>query len=955
MKIKYPSQALAFIATLIFSFGSASYAQDTVMVNFTGGAVQWSVPAGYTCDIEITVAGAAGGSNAGYANSGGLGAVLTDTISVSPGDILDITVGGQGTTGNGSGGFNGGGTGFSASGNYSSAGGGGSTNVNINGTPTYIAGAGGGAGGGGTSTFYTPDGGDGGCLTGVNPGNSPFASGGGGGTQSAPGAGGAPWAGVAPGGSPGIGATGGMGGNWNTASGGGGGGGYFGGGGGGNDGCCTGANAGAGGGGGSSLTPNLAGCTQGGNAGDGYVMIVMPLCETLICAGDTTYVDFSGSFPAGSNNFSVLPALGSFQPAPGGPNVGFHPVDTTTYTITADTPTGTTSMPWVVNAVDPPTPDAGLDDSLCFSGMGYPLNGTLSNDGDVLWVLNSSNTFTGAPGTTTFDPNDSTLLATATVDLPGTYEYILLEDDTLGVCDPGPDTVFIYYSQESHTTTLVDPVCFGSTDGTITVDTDVSALSGNLGANEYSLDGGLTWQTSNVFTGLGSGVYNVTSRDYLGCDTTTTVELFDPLPILISVSNDTTICQNGTATVSALAINGNTYDYYWTHTADLNAVQPTTPTPAGTDMTIDVYAISDLGCFSDTGTIEITHHLPISLTISPNDTVCPGYDASMTVTASGGYQGYFYEWTENGSMMSDTLSTININPEVVTSYCVTVTDVCETTPEIICSDVLMRAVPNPVFTSDTTAGCIPTIIEFTNLTGSITDSLTWRINNDIFYNQPTVSYLFDEPGTYDVWLEVYSEYGCHADILAEEYITIHDSPYAFFYATPNPATIFDPIIQFNNISEGDNLDYIWTFSGGSPAGSSLEDPEVLYPEGVVGTYPVNLFVIDENNCVDSVSSVVHVNSDILLFSPNVFTPDGDEYNETWRVYIDGIDFYDFHILMYNRWGEIMWESYDAEGVWDGTYGSQGLVDDGTYVWVINCKDAFSDKKYEFRGHVTVLK
>jgi gliding motility-associated-like protein len=95
-------------------------------------------------------------------------------------------------------------------------------------------------------------------------------------------------------------------------------------------------------------------------------------------------------------------------------------------------------------------------------------------------------------------------------------------------------------------------------------------------------------------------------------------------------------------------------------------------------------------------------------------------------------------------------------------------------------------------------------------------------------------------------------------------------------------------------------------------------------------------------------------NNVILFAPNIFTPDGDAFNELWRVYIDGIDIYDFHLTVFNRWGEIVWESYNPEGMWDGTYGSTESKT-GTYVWVIEAKDKFSDKKLEWRGHVTVLK
>jgi gliding motility-associated-like protein len=957
-RIKILSSGLLLASLFFFGINSAT-AQDTVVYNFTGAPAQFTVPPGYTCDIEIIIAGASGGDNlaqtyAGYA--GGEGAVITEIIPVSPGDVWDINIGGQGTQGNGSGGYNGGGTGFGASGNYASGGGGGATNVDINGTPTYIAGAGGGAGGGGNSSFYTMGGGDGGCLTGVTPPNSPYAGGGGGGTQVAAGAGGNPWAGVPPGGSPGVGSQGGMGGNWNTASGGGGGGGYFAGGGGGNDGCCTGANAGGGGGGGSSLFPVTATCSVGGNIGDGYVMIIMPPCATLMCAGDTAYVDFAGSFPAGTVNYTVTPAATSYQPIAGGSNIGFLPQDTTTYQITATTLTGPLTMPWDVNTIDPILPDAGIDDTICFAGGPAVLTGTEFNNGDsTYWEFSSAVTFTGALPTVSFAPDSSQLTVDAVVDMPGYYEFILWEEDTLGICPWGSDTVFVYYSQESHDTVLVNPSCFGYADGSITINSDATALSGNLGANEYSIDGGVTWQASNSFTGLTAGFYDVMSRDYLGCDTMTVVELVDPPQIVLSLTtSDTVICQNGTATMGASAAPAGIYTYDWTIDPSTAASITVTPSPAGTDMSTDVYAISDIGCYSDTLTLSLTHHDPITLTITANDSICPGDASQHQVTAIGGLNGYNYSWTANGSPFGGNADIIGMNPTANTQYCVTVSDVCETTPETICSDVIMRNVPVPSFFSDTTWGCNPTTVEFTN-SSSYSDSINWIINGTTYYNIDPVSVIFDEVGLYDVWLQVYSQYGCEASTNFSDYITIHDVPDPFFYMTPNPTTIFNTSVDMNNISDGIGNTYLWSFPGGLPSSTSVESPNVYYPEGIAAQYPVSLTVTNQWGCIDSISSVLDIQSDVIIYAPNIFTPDGDEYNEYWRVHIDGIDIYDFHLTMFNRWGEPVWESFNQIAEWHGHYGDNGQIQDGTYVWLIEAKDSNTDKKYEFRGHVTVLK
>ena len=67
------------------------------------------------------------------------------------------------------------------------------------------------------------------------------------------------------------------------------------------------------------------------------------------------------------------------------------------------------------------------------------------------------------------------------------------------------------------------------------------------------------------------------------------------------------------------------------------------------------------------------------------------------------------------------------------------------------------------------------------------------------------------------------------------------------------------------------------------------------------------------------------------------------------------DPFDFHLMIFNRWGELIFESYNAEIGWDGTYSDQGLVQDGVYVWNIDFKETMSDKRHTHYGHVTVLK
>lgn len=273
----------------LFSLSFSQFFSQTAQFNFTGSVQTWTVPPCVT-NINVVVAGAKGGGN-----NGGNGARITANLSVTPGQTLNIYVGGQGSCVNNSGGWNGGGTGWAsnpANVNYNSCGGGGASDIRIGGTAlgnrVIVAGGGGGKGGGSNVTA----GGTAGCNNG-NQGGNTFGAGGGGGTQVSGGAGGAPWAGTPPGGSAGTLGNGGQGGFWQTASGGGGGGGYYGGGGGGNDGCCTGANGGGGGGAGSSLVPVGGTCLAANNSGNGYVtitwvpvnLVVNPTSTNVTCFG----------------------------------------------------------------------------------------------------------------------------------------------------------------------------------------------------------------------------------------------------------------------------------------------------------------------------------------------------------------------------------------------------------------------------------------------------------------------------------------------------------------------------------------------------------------------------------------------------------------------------------------------------------------------------------------------
>jgi gliding motility-associated-like protein len=185
-------------------------------------------------------------------------------------------------------------------------------------------------------------------------------------------------------------------------------------------------------------------------------------------------------------------------------------------------------------------------------------------------------------------------------------------------------------------------------------------------------------------------------------------------------------------------------------------------------------------------------------------------------------------------------------------------------------------------------------------------------------------------------------------------VQVVDNPVAEFTFSSNPTTIYETAIMGQDQSTGNVVSWSWSAPGANPSTSSQENPTFTFPEGVVATYPVQLIVESELGCIDTVEYILMVNSDIIFYAPNTFTPDGDEFNQTWEFYVDGIDVYNFELLIFNRWGEIMFETHDVHSSWDGTYHGK-VVPAGTYNWIAKVKDIYTDVKKEYRGAINVMR
>lgn len=108
--------------------------------------------------------------------------------------------------------------------------------------------------------------------------------------------------------------------------------------------------------------------------------------------------------------------------------------------------------------------------------------------------------------------------------------------------------------------------------------------------------------------------------------------------------------------------------------------------------------------------------------------------------------------------------------------------------------------------------------------------------------------------------------------------------------------------------------------------------------------------------VPQVLQIVVTECDPLIYwVPNSFTPDGNEFNQTWGpILTSGISIENFELLIYNRWGDVIWESHNANDKWDGTHNGS-LVQDGVYVWTMLIDMKETGELKMITGHVTLIK
>ena len=468
----------------------------------------------------------------------------------------------------------------------------------------------------------------------------------------------------------------------------------------------------------------------------------------------------------------------------------------------------------------------------------------------------------------------------------------------------------------------------------------------------YLYDNGSTISPVNTSDVLQSGNYYVIEIDPLtscqsGDSLIINVSLNDPLPPN-TLNADQFFCETDNAVINDFEISGTNINWY---DSNGNSLLNTTVLENNTTY----FATQTIGtplCESSTF-LELTasiESVPPPTTTNLTQSFCENENTTIQDLMVTGNSLTWYDAAMNGNVLNPATTLVNGQ-----SYFVSQTvNGCESM-DLLEVQVEIQTEIDGGFSVSEANGCIPFEVLFTpNFSSNSSDvSFSWYIDGILSGSSEVLNYTFQEQGCYDIQLDIASLNYCFSSIENLNYICVYPNPVSSFTASPNPLTTPNQEVTFINQSINASQFY-WDFGNGN---TSTQTSPVENISIIDESIEVFLTAISEQGCENTSSLILTLNENYDLYVPNTFTPDADEHNQNWGpVFIQGFDKYNFRLLVFNRWGEVVWESRDADARWDGTYGfNHHKCPDGIYSWKIQYKQRNTDEKITKTGHVTIIR
>jgi gliding motility-associated-like protein len=632
-----------------------------------------------------------------------------------------------------------------------------------------------------------------------------------------------------------------------------------------------------------------------------------------ICTGQSVNITASG---ASTYNWSPSSGLNNTNSA----TVTANPLTTTNYTVVGTSAAGCTNTGNVTVTVNP-NPTVTIN----------PTNPSICSGQSTNLVASGANTYIWSPATGL----NSTNTASVTASPASTTIYQVIGSTAQGCADTASVTLLVNPSPVVTVTPNNPVICQGS-----------STVLNFAGANSYSISPltGLTGFTGTSVNAspLNTTTYTIVGTDANGCTDTTSalVTIMNPPNISINPPNPQ-ICINGNIDITAVGAN----TYTWSPATGLSTT--TGPTVNASPQTSTTYTITGTDLFGCVNTFTFNLNVNPLPIIQVNPAVaftCPGDFVSLV---AGG--AVHYVWSPSTGLNQTIGSQVLSNPPSPITYTVVGTDVNGCVDSTTVS-VDFYDVPTASFTVDKTESCPPLVVNLTS-TSSTNFACNWTLGDGNFSTDCNLSYTYNAPGVYAVYLMVTDSNGCR-HTSQPRLLTVYALPEAQFNITPETTTIVSPTVLLDGLfSSANTTSWSWLINNTD----SLIGAQVNYTFQDTGLFPITLYVTNSLGCVDSVTYYAKVLDDFTFFIPNAFTLNNDGLNETFGPKGIGISpsTEDYEFTIFNRWGEKIFETNDFNQHWDGKKNGE-LCEAGVYTYKIRLVNIYRQPKVYY-GHFTLIR
>ncbi len=690
---------------------------------------------------------------------------------------------------------------------------------------------------------------------------------------------------------------------------------------------------------------------------------------TYTIGGSATGANFVG-LPAGVSG-SVA---GTTVTISGTPSVS----GTFNYTVTT---TGGVCAPASISGtiVSEPTPTVTLSSAVGTDNQTVCMGSAMTTISYTIGGSATGATVTGLPSGVTGSYSAGTFSITGTPTVTGTFPYTVTS--TGGTCAPASasGTIFVQSSQITLTSPIYSNdqlICLGNAISTITYDVGGPVVANDLPNGvtaTYTPGSPNTLTISGTPTVNGAFFYTVSAVG--GCGSNIVVGNIEvAAPITGNTSgNNTTVCEESNFTLvgGALSSSSNPYTYLWesataaagpfSSAAGINNTSNYTGTASFSDPYVYFRRIVSNGICSDTAAVVQVSidSLPAIVSV-PNWTICSMDSALISGIVLSNATITSWNYSGTGQLLNSGTSTPTYVPgsgeagtTIQIPFIVTSSNTCA--PATANGTVTISVLPDPVANLSGTA----TVCANGNsvpVNGASVDNGTfsWSHDGSGTLNGTgtlTPSYqttLADTNSVITVNLIATSGPGCTNVITDTATFTINVLPYGI---NPSINAFAGPD---QTISIGNSTDLSatgvaitnWTWS----PSLGLSDSTIYNPTAnPTQTTTYVLTVTDINGCMDTDSLTIFVDTDYSVFVPNLFSPNGDGYNDTWEI-PEIANYPNTQVTVINREGQVVYESDAYDNSWDGTRGGKELPE-ATYYYLI----AFENSDVEYKGAVTILR